>query len=81
MVGTEKVQGVPQNNKYNAPSYQDAKKFGWFLWIGKNNLGIHPDGGPKGTLGCIGLTADDTRSLFEKFRADYNKEIILTVLD
>lgn len=66
MVGTEHMQGVPYNGKYGKPSYRDAKGFGWFMWLGKSDYGIHPDGGPSGTLGCIGVTSSDTRPLFDE---------------
>ncbi len=81
MVGTEKVSGVPQDDKYKAKSYQDSKGFGWFCWVGSGNLGIHPDGGPSGTEGCIGLLNEDTRDLFDALRKVYNDEHSLIVRD
>jgi len=59
--------GVPHDPKYNkAPySYTDKKGFSWFFWLGKDNLGIHPDGNVPGTKGCIGITDADTKPLFD----------------
>lgn len=36
---------------------------------GKGGFGIHPDGGPVGTLGCIGLTGDDAAKFWKKWNA------------
>ena len=68
MTGTEQVDGVGFNTKYAHPAYKDRTGFGWFLWLGKGNLGIHPDGNVPGTLGCIGVTKNNTRALFEELR-------------
>lgn len=32
----------------------------------RTGLGIHPDGNVEGTLGCIGITVDDTRTWFQR---------------
>ncbi len=68
MVGTERVTGVDYNSKYGRAPYKDRRGFGWFLWLGTGNLGIHPDGNVPGTKGCIGVINSDTRPLFEKLR-------------
>ena len=62
--------GVPHDKKYSkAPySYRDKNAFSWFLWLGKGDLGIHPDGNITGTKGCIGIVNDDTRPLFNKLK-------------
>lgn len=63
-------EGVPYDPKYNKSPYrfQDKKGFSWFLWLGKGELGIHPDGNVPGTLGCIGITDDDTKPLFNELK-------------
>ena len=73
--------GVPFDNKYNiAPfSYRDKKAFSWFLWLGKENLGIHPDGNVPGTKGCIGITDNDTKKLFDLFKELNKKPITVLV--
>ena len=81
MVGTEKISGVPFNSKYAAAPYKDGKGFGWFLWIGTGNYGIHPDGGVTGTLGCIGIVDSDTRELFNLLKDTYKKTTTLQVTD
>jgi len=58
--------GVPDDPKYAAPAYTDQQGLSWFLWLGVGNLGIHPDGGAAGTLGCIGVTTPSTQSLFDE---------------
>lgn len=80
MAGTP-GQGVPYEPKYSkAPySYTDKKNFSWFLWLGKDNLGIHPDGNVPGTKGCIGIVDADTKSLFEKLK-QLNKVSPVTIL-
>jgi len=75
MVGTEEVAGIAFNKKYSKNSYVDKKGFGWFLWLGKGNLGIHPDGNVPGTKGCIGIVNGDTRDLFNELRKR-NKRIL-----
>lgn len=80
MTGTKKkVPGVPSHSKYNKDSYTDKKGFSWFLWIGQGNLGIHPEGGAAGTLGCIGITDGDTSELFNKIKAVRHESITIVV--
>ena len=80
MTGTKKtVAGVSSHSKYDKDSYTDAKGFSWFLWIGQGNLGIHPEGGATGTLGCIGITEDDTRPLFDDIKAVMHNPITVEV--
>lgn len=80
MTGTKKkVDGVPSNKKYDKDSYTDDKGFSWFLWIGAGNLGLHPEGGAAGTLGCIGITDGDTRDLFDEIKAVRHQEIEVEV--
>jgi hypothetical protein len=73
--------GVPYDDKYNrAPfSYSDKSGFGWFLWLGVGNYGIHPDGNVPGTRGCIGIVGNNTESLFEKLK-ELNNNSSITVL-
>lgn len=73
--------GAPHNNKYAAApySYRDDRGFSWFLWMGVDNLGIHPDGNVPGTKGCIGIIDDDTMSLFNIFKQLNISEIIRQV--
>jgi hypothetical protein len=79
MTGTEQVQGVGFNKKYAFPAYKDRTGFGWFLWLGRGNLGIHPDGNVPGTQGCIGITAINTRELFEEFRKRNGQSLSVSV--
>lgn len=79
MTGTEHVDGVGFDKKYAHPAYKDRTGFGWFLWLGKGNLGIHPDGNVPGTLGCIGVTKNNTRVLFEELRKRNGQAISVTV--
>lgn len=80
MTGTKKtVAGVPSHKKYDKDSYTDDNGFSWFLWIGEGNLGIHPEGGAAGTLGCIGITDGDTRDLFDKIKAVRSQKIEVEV--
>lgn len=45
----------------------------WFIPITpsfsttRSGLGIHPDGSPKGTLGCIGLQGEDSGKFWRKW--------------
>ena len=73
--------GVPHDNKYAKPpySFSDKKGFSWFLWLGKDNLGVHPDGNVPGTEGCIGILGDDTSTLFNKLKMMKNKNIVIQV--
>lgn len=73
--------GVPHHSKYSLPpySYRDDKGFSWFLWIGVGDLGIHPDGNVPGTKGCIGITNNDTKALFDKFKQLNIKDLTLQV--
>ncbi len=55
-------------------SYRDRTGLAWWCPIYSNfdstrtGLGIHPDGGVSGTLGCIGITEDSTRPLYNALR-------------
>ena len=73
--------GVPHDGKYAKPpySFSDKKGFSWFLWLGKANLGIHPDGNVPGTEGCIGILGDDTSNLFNKLKTMKQKQIVVLV--
>jgi hypothetical protein len=66
-----------RSNRYDRPAFRDGTGFYWFLHIVRCDLkggarrvrssfGIHPDGRPPGTAGCIGLTARDTRPIYQK---------------
>ncbi|MCA8909559.1 MAG: hypothetical protein KDA64_16960 [Rhodospirillaceae bacterium] len=80
MTGTKKtVSGVPSSKTYDKDSYTDDNGFSWFLWIGQGNLGIHPEGGAAGTLGCIGITDGDTRPLFDEIKAVMHESIEVEV--
>jgi hypothetical protein len=81
MTGTEEVEGVGFHKKYAASSYKDPKGFGWFLWLGVGNLGVHPDGNVPGTKGCIGVVANSTRDLFDKLKAKNDTGLTVEVVD
>jgi len=81
MTGTQRVEGVGFHKKYARSSYKDKKGFGWFLWLGTGNLGIHPDGNVPGTKGCIGVVADDTRDLFDKLKLKNSTGLTVEVVD
>ena len=55
--------------KKNRP-YRDKAGNVWFAKLtptfetDRTGLGIHPDGNVPGTLGCVGVTCDDTSALF-----------------
>lgn len=73
--------GVPHDPKYaKAPfAYRDKKGFSWFFWLGKGDLGIHPDGNVPGTKGCIGIVEADTRPLFNKLKSLSQRQITVQV--
>lgn len=59
----------------NQTSYCDNKGNCWWVPLkpnfdakGRSGFGIHPDGNVPGTLGCIGLTDDDTSDAYEAFK-------------
>ena len=81
MTGTVEVAGVGFNTKYAAPAYKDRRGFGWFLWLGKGNLGIHPDGNVPGTKGCIGVKKPDTTDLFEELKKRNNRSLGVAIVD
>lgn len=60
------LEGVPANE-----AYRDKKGHTWFAPLrpqfptDRSGFGIHPDGNVPGTLGCIGLTQEDTREILE----------------
>lgn len=51
-------------------SYKDAADFAWWCPITprfetpRSGLGIHPDGGISGTLGCVGIVDGNTWALY-----------------
>jgi hypothetical protein len=57
---------VPANE-----AYRDKAGNTWFAPLKplfateRKGFGIHPDGNVPGTLGCIGLTAEDTKEVLE----------------
>lgn len=59
----------------------------WFIPVtpsfstSRNGLGIHPDGSPKGTKGCIGLQGQDADKFWKKWNRTQMKQrpISLTV--
>ena len=79
MTGTERVEGVGFDSKYAFPAYKDRTGFGWFLRLGQGNLGIHPDGNVPGMQGCIGITAINTRDLFEELRKHNGQSLTVSV--
>lgn len=81
MTGTEKVEDVGFNKIYAKPAFKDPKGFGWFLWLGAGNLGIHPDGNVPGTEGCIGVVAASTRDLFDKLKSKNETGLTVAVVD
>lgn len=54
-------------------SFRDQNGIAWFIPIGplfgttRDGLGIHPDGGVPGTLGCIGLTGADATKFWSRW--------------
>ena len=80
MVGTECVAGAYTHSRYAKTSYVDGRGLGWFLWLGEGNLGLHPDGKPRGTAGCIGVIDPDTRPLFNDLRSKSSRAITVEVL-
>lgn len=79
MIGTEDDDVVPRDKKYADAPFLDINNFGWFMWLGKGNLGIHPDGNVPGTEGCIGIKDSDTRELFEALKNTYMDKVIVQV--
>lgn len=67
--------------KYNP--YRDKTGFAWWCRIkplfetDRSGFGIHPDGNIPGTLGCIGITIDDTREVFEVLQNSEDKVLIV----
>lgn len=61
---------------YKKAAFTDPQGFYWFLHIirtddtsrRRSQFGIHPDGHPPGTHGCIGLTENSTEPAFEKLK-------------
>jgi hypothetical protein len=70
LMASDPSHGVPFHPKYGEPphAFRDPQNFSWFLWLGVRNLGIHPDGNIPGTEGCIGITSEDTKPLFNKLK-------------
>jgi len=66
---TEPVEIKSKADKYKP--YRDKTGFTWWCRIKpmfeteRSGFGIHPDGNISGTLGCIGITLDDTKDVFE----------------
>lgn len=54
-------------------SFRDQNGIAWFIPINplfsttRDGLGIHPDGGVPGTLGCIGLTGADATKFWSRW--------------
>lgn len=67
-------------------AFCDAKGSCWFQYIepqfatDRKNLGIHPDGKPPGTAGCIGLKCEDSQEWRKAFAA-LSEDQILEVRD
>lgn len=71
----KKLLSMARNPRYNRSVFRDRKRFYWFLPIvqfcpkpkrgDRGDFGIHPDGKPPGTKGCIGLTASNTKPIFD----------------
>jgi len=63
--------------------YRDKTGFAWWCRLTplfeteRSGFGIHPDGNIPGTLGCIGITLDDTREVFEKIFKSEDKILIV----
>jgi len=65
-----------RSNVYKRKAFTDPKGFHWFLHIirtddtskRRSQFGIHPDGFPPGTHGCIGLTEKSTQPIYEKLK-------------
>ena len=72
-----------ENCKQNE-SYIDRSGFAWWCSItptfvtSRTGLGIHPDGGIKGTIGCIGICNDYTRSVYLELKKSNNGLLIVT---
>jgi len=68
------------------PSYTDAKGFAWWAAITplfpteRSGFGIHPDGGVRGTLGCLGIALPDTRPCFIYLSDLAEEKTLLVVL-
>jgi len=66
---------VPPEHK-NQASYCDPTGNCWWQPVtpnfptNRNGLGIHPDGNVPGTAGCIGVTNNNTRDLYDALRND-----------
>ena len=64
-------------------SYRDPSGFAWWCPIApdfnakRDGLGIHPDGGVPGTLGCIGLTSVNTRSAYNALRNAIRQKLVV----
>lgn len=56
-------------------SFRDRNGTAWFIPISplfstaRDGLGIHPDGGISGTLGCIGLSGDDAARFWTRWNS------------
>jgi hypothetical protein len=79
MVGTEHVSGAIYHEKYNQDCYKDENGLGWFLWLGEDDLGIHPNTNIAGTKGCIGIVGSCTRDLFDLLRERSNQTVSVQV--
>ena len=67
--------------KYNP--YRDKTGFAWWCRLtqlfetGRSGFGIHPDGNISGTLGCIGITIDNTKEIFKALLNSDEKILIV----
>lgn len=58
-------------NDPGAEPYRDKKGHAWFAKLApafkteRSGFGIHPDGNIPGTLGCIGITEEDSQEIYE----------------
>jgi len=68
--------------KYNP--YRDKIGFAWWCRLtplfetDRSGFGIHPDGNVPGTLGCIGITTENTQDVFNELQNSDDKILIVT---
>ena len=89
VVGTEDDPIVPRKKLYAEPPFLDGNSFGWFLALFRidpetgrlleEEAGLHPLGRGKGSLGCIGITDQDTRPLYNFLKSRYFQTFNLEV--
>jgi hypothetical protein len=80
------VYSAPRNkllDKTDAP-YCDADGNCWMQALDnaydRTDLGIHPDGGVSGTLGCIGVLDSDTSNWYEAFKSRPSGSVLSLVV-